>query len=200
MAAYDYLSLELARRPTPHLALAEALRAAAPRLERSRGEIVGQFSPQLGWANNQAAVLVRWLGAPGDLSAITGADCIAAAERRRLSPTLRPGDEDVLKPDGVYVHRWFEVEPGAADEFVTLSGEGWTRFEAQFDTHIFGLFREAPASDGDVARLLLLTFYADHGDWEASRDPTSEAMQIFLRRQQLTRRTWAASTRTVEVG
>jgi len=40
----------------------------------------------------------------------------------------------------------------------------------------------------------LITRYADHGVWEASRDPTSEAMQIFARRQQLTRRSWAAST------
>jgi hypothetical protein len=100
----------------------------------------------------------------------------------------------------VYVHRWFAVEAGAEDEFVQLSSQGWAHFETLFDARIFGLFRaetsEADRADG-VTRLLLVTRYGDHGVWEASRDPTTEAMQIFIRRQQLTRRSWAASTRLV---
>jgi hypothetical protein len=134
---------------------------------------------------------------------LTAPDLIASAKVERLDPTLRPSDDAIPKPGGIYVHRWFEVEAGAADEFVELSGQGWQRFEAQFDTNIFGLFRAAPSpadSETGVVRLLLLTRYADHGVWEASRDPTTEAMQIFARRAQLTRRSWAASTLLVASG
>ena len=134
------------------------------------------------------------LGAPG---------LVVDAKLEQLTPTLRPAGDATPKPGGVYVHRWFEVEAGAADEFIELSGQGWARFEAQFDTRIFGLFRAAPSPsdlEARLARLLLLTRYADHGVWEASRDPTSEAMQIFARRARLTRRSWAASTLLVAAG
>ena len=185
---YDYVRLSLARVPTPHQALAAFLRGST--------EVVGQFAPQLGWANNEAAVLLR--RREGDAaSALAAPGLIADARVQRLTPTLRPADGDTPKTGGIYVHRWFKVDAGAADEFIELSGQGWLRFEAQFDTRIFGLFRTAPSpadTEAGLARLLLLTWYADHGVWEASRDPTSEAMRIFARRQQLTRRSWAAST------
>ncbi|HXQ16554.1 MAG TPA: hypothetical protein VN814_18210 [Caulobacteraceae bacterium] len=181
---YDYRVATLARVPTPHQALATHLRGAS-------AEVVGQFAPQLGWANNQAAVLFRGEGvldAPGLVVDVTS---------ESLTPTLRPADDALPQSGGIYVHRWFEVDADAADAFVELSGQGWKRFEAQFAAQIFGLFRAAPSpadAAAGVQRLLLITRYADHGVWEASRDPTSEAMQIFARRQQLTRRTWAAST------
>ena len=157
--------------------------------------MVGQFAPQLGWANNQAAVLFRGEGA------LDAPGLVVSATSESLTPTLRPTDDAIPQPGGIYVHRWFEVDAGAADEFIDLSGQGWLRFETQFDTQIFGLFRAAPSPADlgwlNLQRLLLITRYADHRVWEASRDPTSEAMQIFARRQQLTRRTWAASTRLV---
>ena len=183
--SFDYASLILARVPTPHQTLATHLRA-------SSAKVVGQFAPQLGWANNQAVVLLRSGG-----GALEAPSLIVSVTLDPLTPTLRPTDDAIPQPGGIYVHRWFEVDAGAADEFIELSGQGWKRFEAQFDTKIFGLFRAAPSpadSEANLQRLLLITRYADHGVWEASRDPTSEAMQIFARRQQLTRRTWAAST------
>lgn len=203
-AAYDYLFVTLHRAAAPHVALAEHLReVAGPALQASGGEVVGQFAPQLGWANAEGAVLVRWSGAPGDVAPIANAGLLASARVDRLTPTIRPADADRPTPGGVYVHRWFEVEAGAADEFVGLSGEGWKRFESLFDARIFGLLKAEPSAEdhaAGVVRLLLLTRYASHGVWEESRDPTTEAMQIFARRQQLTRRTWAASTRLVPAG
>jgi hypothetical protein len=190
--AYEYLFLTLARAPTPHQALADKLRAA------SDVEVVGQFAPQLGWAGNEAAVLVR--GAIPDAAAPIAPPLVTSVRRERLTPTIRPSDVDRPAPGGIYVHRWFEVEAGAADEFIALSGVGWERFEALFAARIFGLFRAEPSEadrDDDVVRLLLLTRYGDHGVWEASRDPTTEAMKIFARRQRLTRRSWAASTQLV---
>jgi hypothetical protein len=204
VTAYDYVFITLNRVPTPHLALAEHLRdVAGPALRDEGGEIVGQFAPQLGWAANEAAVLVRWSGEPGDVVPIAGPGLTASARVDRLTPTLRPADADRPAAGGIYVHRWFEVEADAADEFVGLSDQGWERFERLFDTQIFGLFKADPSADdraAGVVRLLLLTRYASHGVWEESRDPTTEAMQIFARRQQLTRRSWAASTRLVPAG
>ena len=186
-----YVTLTLKRVATPHQALAAHLRGLPD-------EIVGQFAPQLGWANNEAAVLMRRReGAPVEAVTLGAPELIASAKVERLMPTVRPAGDATPKPGGIYVLRWFEVDDGAAEEFVDLSGQGWQRFEAQFDTNIFGLFRAAPSAtdaEAGVVRLLLLTRYADHGVWEASRDPTTEAMQIFARRAQLTRRSWAAST------
>jgi hypothetical protein len=193
-ASYSYLFLTLKRGANPHVALAAQLKSEATRLDGA--ELVGQFAPQLGWASNEAAVLWRFADNRGGLSSSTG--LVDAMRPETLSPTLRPGDADVLEPGGIYVHRWFEMDAAAVDEFVALSAQGWDRFEAQFDARIFGLFRAAPShADRELARLLLLTRYGDHGVWEASRDPTTEAMQIFARRQQLTRRSWAASSRLV---
>jgi hypothetical protein len=199
-AACDYVFLTLARAPTPHPALARRLAEAAPALKAAGGEIVGQWAPQLGWANDEAAVLVRWAGPHGELGAITALEGVAKASVEHLEPTIRPGDAERPPTGGVFVHRWFAVEAGAEDEFVALSSQGWDHFEQLFDAKIFGLFRAEPSADDRTAglsRLLLITRYADHGVWEASRDPSTEAMQIFLRRQQLTRRSWAASTRLV---
>ncbi|MGH6972343.1 MAG: hypothetical protein ACREEQ_12105, partial [Caulobacteraceae bacterium] len=195
IAPYAYASLTLRRVPTPHLALAKALKARAADRNEAGAEIVGQFSPQLGWAADEAAVLLRWIGQRGDAKALLRDEPVASARVRRLWPTIRPADGVKPTPGGVHVHRWFEVEEAAADEFVALSGEGWTRFEALFDARIFGLFRaqrSAAQRKAGLAPFLLITRYGDHGVWEASRDPSTEAMRIFMRRQQLTRRSWAA--------
>jgi hypothetical protein len=117
--------------------------------------------------------------------------------RHRLTSTARPADGAALKTGGIYVHRWFTVGAGDVQEFVRLSAEAWPKFEGQFETVIFGLLQADRTSDdiaADQTRLLLLTWYRDHGVWETSRDPTTESMQIFLRRQALTRHTQAAST------
>jgi hypothetical protein len=199
-AVYDYLFLRLARGPTPHPALARRLADVAPALKAAGGEIVGQWAPQLGWANDEAAVLVRWAGARGDPDALTALEGVAHGSVTPVAPTIRPVDADRPGAGGIYVHRWFEIEAGGEDEFVQLSSQGWAHFETLFDAKIFGLFHaELSAADraAGASRLLLITRYGDHGVWEASRDPTTEAMQIFMRRQQLTRRSWAASTRLV---
>ena len=200
-ATYFYHFYILNRIPNAHAALAAHLQSPAVRLEGI--DLVGQFAPQLGWANNEAAVLLRGVEGRGGVFSSSPGPVVSAVRLEVLKPTVRPADDALPQPGGIYVHRWFEVEAGAVDEFVDLSGQGWERFEALFDARIFGLFR-AEVSDADraagVARLLLLTRYGDHGVWEASRDPTTEAMQIFARRQQLTRRSWAASTRLITAG
>lgn len=188
--AYDYLAITLAGAGPAHRRLGDALAAVRP-----ADGLVAQFSPQLGWAANEGAVLVRE-DAPAAVFEAVAANA-TVVERHRLTPTARPADGAALRTGGIYVHRWFTVDAADVDEFVRLSAEAWPKFEGQFQTVIFGLFKadRTPADlAADQTRLLLLTWYGDHGVWETSRDPTTESMQIFLRRQALTRHTRACST------
>lgn len=188
--AYDYLTLRLAGAAPAQRKLGEALAAVRP-----ADGLVAQFTPQLGWSANEGAVLVREGAPPAVLDTVAANATITS--RHRLTPTARPADGAALKTGGIYVHRWFTVGGGDVDEFVRLSAEAWPKFEGQFQTTIFGLLRADPTPEDKAAsqtRLLLLTWYKDHGVWETSRDPTTESMQIFQRRQALTRHTQAAST------
>lgn len=173
---YDYFQLTLGRERTAQRALADQLYAAP--------QTRAVFAPLLGFASNTALVLAQ---AGADLASAPG---VVASERDRLTPTLRP-TADVEPPQGgIYVHNWFTIDGDAAEEFVRLSGEAWPDFEARFETQIYGLFlaeaSEADRRDG-ARRLLLMTRYRDLGEWQVSRDPTSEAMKVFLRRRELTR-------------
>jgi hypothetical protein len=187
---FDYLFL-------PGAAAAEE---ASRGLAEAGAIIVGRFTPQLGWASDESALLVGWsAGATPAATRLRGqwARSQSGIEPYVLTPTARPTVVSPAKPGGIYVHRWFTVPAEALDEFVALSVEGWRDFEARFDANIYGLFLAssgvADVPDG-ARRLPLLTRYASHGVWEESRDPTTEAMAAFRRRRALTRRTWAAST------
>lgn len=174
---YDYFQLTLGRERSAQRDLAERLYA--------RPEVVAVFSPLLGFASNEALVLVR-----------AGADLGLDAAPERLSPTLRPVGDAAPEPGGIYVHNWFTIDGEAVEEFVRLSGEAWPMFEGRFETRIHGLFlaRESAADRAEGARrLLLMTRYRDLGEWQVSRDPTSDAMAVFMRRRELTRVSLARS-------
>lgn len=198
---YDYLFLDLQpsrETPAPRL-YAERVRKASGAVTAAGGEVLGLFTPQLGWRSTQVALLLRW-GADSAARAAVLADLGAGAQHVQqdwLTPTARPVGDVRPGPGGIYVHRWFVIDPADQAEFVELSVAGWRDFEVQFDAKIFGLMA-AERTARDVAsgtvRILLLTRYGSHGVWEASRDPTTEAMANFARRRLLTRDTWAAST------
>lgn len=201
---YDYLFLDLDdAKPgmTPARAFADAARGRATSLTEAGGEIVGLFTPQLGWMGRQAALLVRWSpearGRDSQVAALMRDGIIRGSQRTRLEPTSRPSATDRPQPGGIYVHRWFVVETQNVPEFLNLSVLGWRDFEVRFDTKIFGLFtaeRSSKDRRSGVTRLLLITRYGDHGVWEKSRDPSTDAMAAFFKRQALTRDSWAAST------
>jgi hypothetical protein len=200
---YDYLFLDLEAPPgtPPSRPYAEQVRARAAEIAAAGGEVLGLFTPQLGWHSRQAALLVGWTpdaaGREPELAALAKLGGVGKVERHRLAATARPAVNDRPKPGGIHVHRWFVIGAEALDEVVALSVEGWRDFEARFDTSIFGLFaveRSAADKAAGAARLLLITRYKDHGVWETSRDPSTDAMAAFMRRQQLTRDSWAAST------
>jgi hypothetical protein len=101
---------------------------------------------------------------------------VEACNTRRLLPTIRPLPGDTLTPGGMYVHRWMDVRAADVDEFIALAGEAWSDPEqTTFDWRAFGLFREK--TDQPIQRMLLLTHYGSHADWEASRVATPQRSQ-----------------------
>ena len=207
---YDYLFLTFAVEAARTAPRDFAQRLAAEhraRVVAAGGEVVGYFTPQLGWSSDEAALVLRWPeGAEGREAAVaaTVSDPAVAAHRRdRLSPTIRPTAGDLPPPGGIFVHRVFEIAAGDLETFVALSGQAWTGFEGGFDSDIFGLFRTAQTeakTRAGTLRMLLVTRYADHGVWEASREPAPEVRDLFLRRRDLTLRTRAASTVLASLG
>ena len=160
------------------------------------GKAAGLFTAQLGWEASQAAILVEG-GDPTALRTLCKAPEVVSCEAHQLAPTIRPLPGAALKPGGIYVHRWFEVDSSSLNEFIALSAEAWPNFEGRFDAQIFGLLELTSPRPGDAPgrrHLLLITRYASHGVWEDSRDPSTAAMQTFARRAMLTLSTRAAST------
>ena len=185
---YDYFELGVGRER-------EAVTLAAARLKASAVPPVAVFSPLLGYASNTVLALFPALEAEAAL-AVARIEGAVSVQSTRLSATARPTGDAAPLPGGVYVHNWFHIDADATEAFVDLSVEAWPDFEARFEARIFGLFL-AEASEADLGhgarRLLLMTRYRDLGEWQASRDPTTEAMKTFARRRELTRVSLARS-------
>ncbi len=198
-AHYDYLTFTLERGRAAWTAFTAHVRdAAAPAIAAAGGEVLGLFQGQLGFASNEAVVLLRWPSAGRDrLRDLDQAPGVTTMHPELLTPTVRPADGGALKTGGIYVHRWFAVDADAVADFVALSNQAWTNFEGRYDTEIFGLFAaERTAQDlrDGAGRLLLLTWYASHGVWEASRDQTRDPQGLFVKRHALTRATIGRSS------
>ncbi|HET9159070.1 MAG TPA: hypothetical protein VFN88_00525 [Caulobacteraceae bacterium] len=196
--AYDYFFVRL--QPRTRTAFTSFARGTLSGLTRAAGgEIIGIFTPQLGWDSNELAILIRWKPGVADPSAVNlallHAPGFAGLERHPMVAAARAGRDETLKPGGIYVHRWFEIKPSDRAEFIRLSAEGWVDFEKRFDTKIFGQMVEIqPRPKNTNLWVLLLTYYASHAVWEASRDPTTDAMKSFQRRAQLTLSSRGCST------
>lgn len=195
-AQYDYLTFTLARGRKAWADFASHVRSA-PAIAAAGGELLGLFQGQLGFASNEAVVLLRWPDAGRRAHVLETAPGVVALVAEELTPTVRPSDGKTLKSGGIYVHRWFTVDAERVADFVDLSNRAWANFEGSYDTEIFGLFT-ARASAQDTrngeGRLLLLTYYASHGVWETSRDQTRDPAGLFVKRHELTRSTIGRSS------
>jgi len=198
-AHYDYLTFTLERgRPAWSAFVAHVRDVAAPALAAANGEILGVFQGQIGFASNEAIVLVRSTAPLRDrLRELDAAPGVVRMHPELLTPTVRPADKAVLKQGGIYVHRWFSVDADSVADFISLSNRAWEKFEGSYETEIFGLFT-AERTTHDVlegtGRLLLLTYYASHGVWEQSRDQTRDPGGLFAQRHALTRTTIGRSS------
>lgn len=196
---YGYLTLNLARGRASWAAVSAHAKDTATRaISNAGGEFLGLFSPQLGFASNEATVLLRW---PEETrypaKPIFALPEVVARSDEKLVPTVRPRVDQRLRSGGIYVHRWFMIDADKTYEFVDLSNRAWAAFEGSYDTEIFGLFLAAPTEtdrQAGTARLLLLTWYRDHGVWEASREQAHDAKSLFAQRHLLTRSTIGRSS------
>ena len=196
-AHYDYLTYTLERGAWPAFR-AYVRDVAAPQIARAGGEMLGLFQGQLGFSSNEAVVLLRWPGPGRDrLRELDRTPGVVSLHPEILTPTVRPADGAQLKKGGIIVHRWFTVDADNVADFIDLSNRAWKNFESSYDTEIFGLFSaERTAEDvrHGAGRLLLLTYYASHGVWEASRDQTRDPDGLFVKRHALTRSTVGRSS------
>ena len=196
--SYAYLTVGLQRGRAAWQAFANHVTGpGAAAANGAGGELVGLFSPQLGFASNQAVILLRWPAGEAGVEKLVGTDAVVISQIDVLTPTLRPREGQSLRDGGIYVHRWFTVDGDRVADFVDLSGRAWTNFEGAYDTEIFGLFTAAATAEDEAlgqGRLLLLTWYASHGVWEASREQTVDPEGLFVKRNALTRSTIGRSS------
>src|SRR5215469_10543156 len=102
-ATYEYRTLELTRGRAAWAALMEHAREEARKaIADSGGELLGLFSPQLGFASNEATVLTRWPSGIRNLRAAFSLSEIVSSGSEVLTPTVRPKDGQKLRADGIY--------------------------------------------------------------------------------------------------
>jgi hypothetical protein len=184
---YQIFQLEDTNRPGT-AGLVRACRESIADSIKSQGATVyGIFPSLFGLASNSLYLVTsgKQPVKPAQADGIRQVDCW------QCLPTVRPTAHTPRSEPGVYVFRWFDIQPGTQDEIVALSSDAWRTFEADFDARIQGLFIE---DTGTPSRMLLLTWYRDLSVWEASRAPSPEARENFIRRHQLTRRALPVAT------
>jgi hypothetical protein len=171
-----------------------------PEAKQSGYSLYGLFSGLFGLASNELYwVAVREDNGPlldgfTPLSKLAASHNLSLQESVQLIPTVRPIEHTMRTKGGIYVFRWFDVNNRDVDEIVRLSDEAWVPFEGDFESEIQGLFAEQDHSNKQ-GKMLLLTRYRDLSVWEASRRPSKEARERFLRRHELTIETTAIATR-----
>jgi hypothetical protein len=198
-AHYDYLTFTLERGRQSWTSFTDHVRdVASPAVAAAGGEVLGLFQGQLGFASNEAVVLLRFKSAARDrLRELDRTPGVVSMHPEVLTPTVRPKDDAALAAGGIIVHRWFSVDADSMADFIALSNRAWTNFEGSYATEIFGLFTaERTAQDvrDGAGRLLLLTYYAGHGVWEESRHQTRDPHGLFAQRHALTRSTIGRSS------
>ena len=149
-------------------------------LIKDRGNsIFGVFGSLLGLASNEI-YLVTFGQQQLQFQLPESIECVTC---RTFRPTVRPTDHKPASDPGVYVFRWFSVDPTTIDEIAQLSATAWPDFESSFDTRVQGLFAEDTETPDTM---LLITWYRNLTVWEQSRHPPQNARQYFLRRHKLT--------------
>lgn len=109
-----------------------------------------------------------------------------------LAPSVRPVEGASVTQEGIYAHRWFEIQPGTWLEFVQLSQEGWWPSVERDGANVQGLWLAlSGATEGNA---FLITRYDSMAHWEDLRYATPEAQsrltdsarQAMARRAELT--------------
>jgi hypothetical protein len=163
------------------------------------GRLYAGFAPQFGLSSDQLVVMTCW-DAPDGVgtrveSGLLAVDGVEQVEQHMMVPTARPRSAKPPTRKGLYVHRWFDLEPRHVDEIVEMSAVAWETFERTFEVEVIGFFRSLDGN-AEQTRLMLLNWYPSLAAWETSRDFDADpaSRDRFLRRAALTQRTWAITT------
>lgn len=144
----------------------------------------GAFTPLFGLATNELyAVTVA--DAPHDIGGALAPADLDVVQTVNFIPTVRPTEHAPRGAEGLYVFRWFDVHNRDVEQIAALSREAWVTFEGDFDTRVQALFAE-PGRSAERGKMLLITWYTGFSVWEASRRPSPEARENFMRRARLT--------------
>lgn len=137
------------------------------------GRVLGFWFTLIGGPMSQVAMLSQfqdadtwrdWLKTASELVLPGGVRKLGSAV---LDESRAPIAEGIGAEPGIYTHRWFNVKPGAMDEFVRLSQEGWWTAIAKEGIEVQGFWPAlAGATEGTA---LLITRYRDLAHWEGSR-------------------------------
>lgn len=163
------------------------------------GELYGMWSPIFGLASNQLILMTSWDSPDGVTQHVTemltALDGIVSVAHHMVVPTVRPTTNTPPSKPGLYVHRWFLMEPGHVDEAVELSNTAWETFEHTFEAEVIGFFRTIEPQT-ELSELMLLNWYPNLAAWEASRNLSlaPEARQRFRRRLELSKEMRAIAT------
>lgn len=163
------------------------------------GAPYGMWSPLFGLASNQLVLMTSWAAPDGVIPNVTetlqAVEGIARVDNHMVVPTARPTTNTPPRRPGLYVHRWFRLEPHHVDEAVELSDTAWETFEHAFDVEVLGFFRTIEPQT-ELAELMLLNWYPNLAAWEASRNVAlvPEARQRFRRRFALSQHMRAIAT------
>ena len=151
--------------------LLEALDAVFP---NESLQLRGIWQDQLGWDTRDAAILLGpgFRGQEEFNSILKGAIELETFKHEELEITARPLNTTILKPGGIYVHRWLYIDAGQDEKFVKLSLEGWPDLETRYDANVIALCK-AHQTEADkktnTQRMFFLTRYASHGVWQDTR-------------------------------
>jgi hypothetical protein len=159
------------------------------RLMSSRGGTVwGVWTALFGMASNELVVVTAWPDEASSVATLQDAlpDGFRVVTSHEFAPTVRPTSAEPVTRQGIYVHRFFRTREKHMQEIVDLSVEAWKTFatDDRYGTEQIAFFRpRARAGDGDSpGEMLLISWYPDLGDWEASRQFPPEAAALFRKR------------------
>lgn len=160
------------------------------KLEERGGKRYGIWGPLFGLASNQVVLMTHWPDPEEVRQQVTetlmAVEGIVNVDHHMVVPTVRPTTSEPPRQLGLYVHRWFLLDPRHADEAVALSNAAWETFEQTFEVEIVGFFRTIEPIT-ELAELRLLNWYPNLAAWEKSRhlELTPEARKRFIRRREL---------------
>lgn len=205
---YEYRRIRIA--PRSWRAAVEHVRGPGrAAVESHGGSLFGFWRGQIGLGADEGVIISSWPGAgePTEHGAavIEGMTPLVESSHERLVATVRPTTTEPPPEQGIYAHRWFDIQESSWPEFLELSEAAWPEFESSFDTRIIGFWRSLDV-ESPRARVLLLTRYASLAVWEESRPTPSSARgaggfsERFIRRHQLTDSTIVVTTQPIPLG